>query len=173
MHFLVPRCSPRPQDTHNRCAVCLTLKQRLIPASEQGRLFPVQVGQVRVHLQHVLIPVQPSYHPVLYILCSTPQLPSSQSAWTSTSILFLGTTSYLDVRQLGSPGFWHLQHLKDRNLDARKPGTAKIPACILGTGASWIPSPGPDFAGSPQQLGTTLQGHTKSKSTEKSASRQL
>lgn len=57
----------------------------------------------------------------------------------------------------------------DRDLDAREPGTAKTPACISGTGALWIPSPGPDFADSPQQLGTTLQGHTKSSSTGKRA----
>lgn len=43
----------------------------------------------------------------------------------------------------------------------------KTPACISGTGASWIPSLGPDFADSPQQLGTTLQGYTINSSTGK------
>lgn len=82
-------------------------------------------------------------------------------------MLLLGTTAYLDLRQLGSPGFWCLQPLKDRNLDARGPGTVKTPACISGTGASCIPSLGPDFADSPQQLGSTLQVYTKNSSTGK------
>lgn len=123
--------------------------------------------------QQVSIPVQPRHHPHLYIPHSALQLPFWQSAWASASILLLGTTSYLDLRQPGSPGFWHHQPLKDRDLDAREPGTVKTPACISDTGALCIPSPGPDFADSPQQLGTTLQGHTRSSSTGKSASRQL
>lgn len=167
LQFPARLCSPRPQATHNRSAVCLTLKQWLIPASEQGRLFPVQVGQVRVHtttgFNSSTAKASPS--PIHSMLCTTAAI--LQSAWALASILFMGTTSYLDLRQLGSPGFWCLQPLKDRDLDARKPGTAKTPACISGTGALWIPSPGPDFADSPQQLGTTLQGHTKSSNTGK------
>lgn len=106
-------------------------------------------------------------HLLHYIPCSAPQLPLWKSAWALANILLQGTAAYLDLRQLGSPGFWCLQALKDRNLDGRGPGTVRTPVCISGTGVSWIPSLGPDFADSPQQLGTTLQGYTKSSSIGK------
>lgn len=73
-----------------------------------------------------------------------------------------------------SPNFWCLQSLQDKDLAAREPGTAKTHVCISDTGASGIPSPGPDFANSLPQLGTTLQAHTTSSSKGKErVSRQL
>lgn len=57
--------------------------------------------------------------------------------------------------------------MQDKDLAARETGTAKTHACISGTGVSWILSPGPDFADSLLQLGTTLQAHTRSSKTGK------
>lgn len=78
LQFSTPLCSPRPQATHNRGAVCLTLKQWLIPASEQGRFFPVQVGQVRVHTTTGLNSSTPkaSPSPIHSTLCTTVAIPA-------------------------------------------------------------------------------------------------